>query len=288
MTHIFREHNQEADHIVNLGAEAGSKVTVETVKNTEMTGHNGSRAACGGVLLVGALSGTSWQRSETKANMANKRCQIPGVGFLGFQTWENRPRRKSHWKRALKKMKHAHLWYKITEENRRRHHCHQKLTRKMIGATAAVIACWVFFSHNSLLEPRVGSRSQLSGRRSRHGDFFATHVVGMSHPYTQFVHSSVVVTCVSPATDQNHENRTLGSRIALSNSHVFIHLTIHTHHTCSSTCSSLQISRGPKKRKACLILIYSTHLMWVQERSLLDSRFSLCCGRVSVSDRVSV
>ena len=197
MTHIFREHNQEADHIVNLGAEGGSKVTVETVKNTEMTGHNGSRVACGGVLLAGAFSGTSGQRSETKANMANKRCQIPGCGFLGFQTWENRPRRKSPRKCALKKDEACTCVVQNYKENRRRHHCHQKFIRKMKGATAAVIACWVFFSHNSLLEPRVGSRSQLSGRRSRHGDFFTTLVVGMSHPYTQFVHSSVVVTrCV--------------------------------------------------------------------------------------------
>ena len=34
-THIFREHNHEADYIVNLGAEGVSKVTAETVKNTE-------------------------------------------------------------------------------------------------------------------------------------------------------------------------------------------------------------------------------------------------------------
>ena len=33
--HIFREHNQEADHLANLGAEGQRKVTVERGNNTE-------------------------------------------------------------------------------------------------------------------------------------------------------------------------------------------------------------------------------------------------------------
>ena len=35
MKHINREHDQEANHMANLGAEEVSKVIVETVKNTE-------------------------------------------------------------------------------------------------------------------------------------------------------------------------------------------------------------------------------------------------------------
>ena len=33
--HIFREHNQEADHLANLGTEGQKEVTIEGVKNTE-------------------------------------------------------------------------------------------------------------------------------------------------------------------------------------------------------------------------------------------------------------
>ena len=32
---IFREHNQEATHQTNLGMEGTSKITIESVKNTE-------------------------------------------------------------------------------------------------------------------------------------------------------------------------------------------------------------------------------------------------------------
>ena len=33
--HVFREHNQEADHLANLGAEDQGKVSVETQDDTE-------------------------------------------------------------------------------------------------------------------------------------------------------------------------------------------------------------------------------------------------------------
>ena len=33
--HIFREHNQEADHLANLGTEEQKHITVEGVKSTE-------------------------------------------------------------------------------------------------------------------------------------------------------------------------------------------------------------------------------------------------------------
>ena len=33
--HIFREHNQEADHLANLGTEGKTKIAMEGVKNTE-------------------------------------------------------------------------------------------------------------------------------------------------------------------------------------------------------------------------------------------------------------
>ena len=33
--HVFKEHNQEADHLANQGAEGKSKKTIEGVKNTE-------------------------------------------------------------------------------------------------------------------------------------------------------------------------------------------------------------------------------------------------------------
>ena len=33
--HIFRKHNQEADHLANLGAEGLRKITVEKENNTE-------------------------------------------------------------------------------------------------------------------------------------------------------------------------------------------------------------------------------------------------------------
>ena len=33
--HIFREHNQEADHLAHLGTEGKMKITIEGVKNTE-------------------------------------------------------------------------------------------------------------------------------------------------------------------------------------------------------------------------------------------------------------
>ena len=35
MKHIFREHNQEADHLANLGADGQWKITTDGVKNTE-------------------------------------------------------------------------------------------------------------------------------------------------------------------------------------------------------------------------------------------------------------
>ena len=36
--HIFREHNQEADHLANLGAEAPRKITIEKGENIQKTG----------------------------------------------------------------------------------------------------------------------------------------------------------------------------------------------------------------------------------------------------------
>ena len=36
-------------------------------------------------------------------------------------------------------------------------------------------------------------------------------------------------------------------------------------------------------RKACFILIYSTNIMWIAGRSLLDSRLLLCCVSVCLS-----
>ena len=35
MKHIFREHNQEADHLASMGAEGQRKITVETGNNAE-------------------------------------------------------------------------------------------------------------------------------------------------------------------------------------------------------------------------------------------------------------
>ena len=134
------------------------------------------------------------------------------------------------------KQEASSLSSEINQENER---CNCRCDR-LLKSFSRTIAFW---------SPEWAPEASCLGEGADTAIFFATHVVGMSHPYTQFVHSSVVVTGVSPATDQNHENRTLGSRIALSNSHVFIHLTIHTHHTCSSTYSSLQISRGPKREK---------------------------------------
>ena len=35
LKHIFREHNQEADHLANLGVDGQRKITVEKWNNTE-------------------------------------------------------------------------------------------------------------------------------------------------------------------------------------------------------------------------------------------------------------
>ena len=69
--------------------------------------------------------------------------------------------------------------------------------------------------------------------------------VEMSHPYTLFVHSSVVLTSVSPATNQDHEDlHLLGSRLKIQScqKHVHIQLRILTHHIhlTSDLCSGLK------------------------------------------------
>ena len=142
-----------------------------------MTGHNGPQVACG-VLFVGALSGTSGQRSGTQANMANERCEIPGVVFWVFKR-ENRPRRKSYWKCALKRWsmdicgtklqgkQEASSWSSEIDQENDRCNC-----GRLLGLFLAQLPSGA----PSGLQKSVVWEKEPTRR------FFRAPVVGMSHP----------------------------------------------------------------------------------------------------------